>query len=165
MTAYFVTGATGFIGRHLVERLLEREGDIHVLVREGSREKLDKLIEAWGQPDRIKPVVGDLGEARLGVGDELKGQIDHFFHLAAIYDMGADETRNALLNVGGTQNAIELANAADVGAFHHMSSIAVAGLYDDGIFTEDMFDEGQKLTHPYHRTKYESEKLVRERVK
>ena len=34
--AYFVTGATGFIGRHLVEQLLEREGDIHLLVREGS---------------------------------------------------------------------------------------------------------------------------------
>ena len=43
MTTYFVTGATGFIGRHLVERLLEREGDIHVLVREGSREKLEAL--------------------------------------------------------------------------------------------------------------------------
>ena len=34
--AYFVTGATGFIGRHLVQRLLEREGDVHVLVRAGS---------------------------------------------------------------------------------------------------------------------------------
>jgi thioester reductase-like protein len=46
-----------------------------------------------------------------------------------------------------------------------MSSIAVAGLYDEGTFNEDMFDEGQKLAHPYHRTKFESEKLVRERVK
>ena len=46
MTAYFVTGATGFIGRHLVERLLEREGDIHVLVREGSREKLEDAVRA-----------------------------------------------------------------------------------------------------------------------
>ena len=79
--------------------------------------------------------------------------------------MGADETRNALLNVGGTQNAIDLANALEVGTFHHMSSIAVAGLYDEGTFNEDMFDEGQKLAHPYHRTKFESEKLVRERVK
>ena len=91
-------------------------------------------------------------------------KIDHFFHLAAIYDMGADETRNALLNVGGTQHAIDLANALEVGTFHHMSSIAVAGLYDEGTFNEDMFDEGQKLAHPYHRTKFESEKLVRERV-
>ena len=91
-------------------------------------------------------------------------KIDHFFHLAAIYDMSADETRNALLNVGGTQHAIDLANALEVGTFHHMSSIAVAGLYDEGTFNEDMFDEGQKLAHPYHRTKFESEKLVRERV-
>ena len=46
--SYFVTGATGFIGRHLVERLLERrDGDIYVLVREGSKEKLDALIERF----------------------------------------------------------------------------------------------------------------------
>jgi NAD(P)-dependent dehydrogenase (short-subunit alcohol dehydrogenase family) len=44
-----------------------------------------------------------------------------------------------------------------------MSSIAVAGNYD-GWFTEDDFDEGQELPSPYHRTKFESEKLVRERV-
>ena len=67
--SYFVTGATGFIGRHLVERLLEREGDIHVLVREGSRERLDRLIERWGAGDRVKPVVGDITEPMLGVAD------------------------------------------------------------------------------------------------
>ena len=51
--AYFVTGATGFIGRHLVQELLDnREGEIFVLVREGSREKLDDLIERWGSGDR-----------------------------------------------------------------------------------------------------------------
>jgi NAD(P)-dependent dehydrogenase (short-subunit alcohol dehydrogenase family) len=162
--SYFVTGATGFIGRHLVERLLEREGDIHVLVREESRAKLDALIERWGAGDRVKPVIGDLSEHRLGIDPEpLRGKIDHFFHLAAIYDMTADETRNALLNVGGTQNAVDLADELEAGTFHHMSSIAVAGLYK-GNFNEDMFDEGQPLAHPYHRTKFESEKLVRERL-
>ncbi len=166
---YFVTGATGFIGRHLVERLLEREGQIHVLVREGSRDKLDALIEGWGgeATERIVPVVGDLGEPRLGVSDEqvaaLSGKVDHFFHLAAIYDMTADEERNSALNVGGTQNAIELANTLKAGIFHHVSSIAAAGMYK-GNFREDMFDEGQKLDHPYHRTKFESEKLARTQV-
>ena len=67
MPTYFVTGATGFIGRHLVERLLEREGDIHVLVREGSREKLDSLLERWGAADRVKPLTGDLTEPLLGL--------------------------------------------------------------------------------------------------
>jgi thioester reductase-like protein len=59
---YFVTGATGFIGRHLVERLLERDGDIHVLVREGSMDRLKERIEQWGgdAEQRIKPVFGDL---------------------------------------------------------------------------------------------------------
>ncbi len=159
---YFVTGATGFIGRHLVERLLERDGDIYVLVREGSKDKLAR----WEGVDRVKPLVGDITEPQLGLDDAALAAIegvDHFFHLAAIYDMAADETSNAMLNVGGTRNAIDLANAIGAKRFHHISSIAVAGQYE-GHFTEDMFDEGQKLEHPYHRTKFESEKLVRERV-
>jgi thioester reductase-like protein len=160
---YFVTGATGFIGRHLVERLLDRDdGDIHVLVREGSADKLER----WQGRERVKPVFGDLSQPQLGIDEKAREQlqgVDHFFHLAAIYDITADETQNALLNVGGTQNAVDLANALGAKRFHHMSSIAVAGDYD-GWFTEDNFDEGQKYPTPYHRTKFESEKLVRERV-
>jgi NAD(P)-dependent dehydrogenase (short-subunit alcohol dehydrogenase family) len=164
--SYFVTGATGFIGRHLVERLLERDGDIHVLVREGSTDKLERQMEKWGRPEQVKPVFGDLSQPQLGIDDAAREQlqgVDHFFHLAAVYDITADETMNALLNVGGTQNAIDLANAIGAKRFHHMSSIAVAGSYD-GWFTEDDFDEGQEFPSPYHRTKFESEKLVRERV-
>jgi NAD(P)-dependent dehydrogenase (short-subunit alcohol dehydrogenase family) len=162
---YFVTGATGFIGRNLVDTLLaNREGQIHVLVREGSTERLEELIERWGQPDRIVPVLGDLTEPKLGVSGEkvaeLKGNVDHFFHLAAMYDMTADAETNAKLNVGGTRNAVELANEIEPGIFHHVSSIAAAGTYK-GLFREDMFDEGQPLDHPYHKTKFESEKLAR----
>ena len=161
---YFVTGGTGFIGRHLVERLLEREGEIRVLVREGSADKLAALIERWGAGDRVKPVIGDITQPKLGVDPaELDGKVRHFFHLAAIYDMEVDDERNAMLNVTGTQNAVDLANEIGAGTFHHASSIAVAGEYD-GFFTEDMFDEGQKLPHSYHRTKFEAERLVRQRV-
>ena len=160
---YFVTGATGFIGRHLVERLLERDGDIHVLVREGSTEKLDALIERWGPEakDRIKPVVGDLAEPNLGVDPSaLKGKVDHFFHLAAIYDMTAGDEVNERLNVTGTRNAVDLANAVEAGILHHTSSIAAAGNFK-GLFREDHFDEGQELPSAYHRTKFESEKIAR----
>ena len=160
---YFVTGATGFIGRHLVEQLLERDGTIYALVREGSRGRLDELAERLGAGERLVPVAGDLSKKGLGV-DGFDQKIDHFFHLAAIYDMDADDESMRRANVEGTRHVVEFANSIDVGRFHHTSSIAVAGKFK-GLFREDMFDEGQKLPHAYHSTKFESEKLVREEVK
>ena len=170
--AYFVTGATGFIGRRLMERLLEkRQHKVYVLVRESSLRRLDDLIERWtvvagpSAAKRIEPVIGDLRRPLLGVEQEqvteLRGKIAHFFHLAAVYDMTAPAERNTAVNVGGTTHAVELARALDVGHLHHVSSIAVAGEYK-GTFEEEMFDEGQRLPSPYHRTKFESERIVRE---
>ncbi|MFL5867793.1 MAG: SDR family oxidoreductase [Thermoleophilaceae bacterium] len=161
--SYFVTGATGFIGRHLVAELLKREGTIYVLVREGSRGKIDALAENLRADEgRIVPVAGDLSKPALGV-EGFDEKIDHLFHLAAVYDVDADEEASEKANVEGTRNVVDFANSHDVGRFHHTSSIAVAGHYR-GVFQEDMFDEGQRLPHHYHRTKFESEKLVREAV-
>ncbi|HKN93564.1 MAG TPA: SDR family oxidoreductase [Thermoleophilaceae bacterium] len=159
---YFVTGATGFIGRNLVEHLLKRDGRVYALVREGSRGRLDALAERLGVGDRLVPVPGDLSKQALGI-DGFGEKIDHFFHLAAIYDMKSDEDTLRRANVDGTRHTIEFANSIDVGRFHHTSSIAVAGKFK-GLFREDMFDEGQKLPHAYHATKFESEKLAREMV-
>ncbi len=160
---YFVTGATGFIGRNLVEQLLRRDATVYALVREGSRGRLDALAQRLDAGDRLVPVAGDLSQPGLGV-DGFDERIDHLFHLAAVYDIEADEEASVSANVDGTRHVIEFANAHDVGRFHHTSSIAVAGSYR-GVFQEDMFDEGQKLPHHYHRTKYESERLARDQVK
>lgn len=165
--SYFVTGATGFIGRFLVQELLaNREGEIYLLCREGSRARLDALItQQWGGSPRLMPVIGDLRADQLGVDPEWiaqhRGAIDHFFHLAAIYDMTASEELNETLNVGGTRSALSLAGGLEAGIFHQVSSIAASGDYH-GLFDESMFDEGQGLPSAYHRTKFESEKIVRE---
>ncbi len=166
---YFVTGATGFIGRHLLERLLERKGTIHCLVRKESMGKFKELSERLGADDkRLVAVVGDLSKPKLGLSPAaqraLSGKIKHFFHLAALYDLAADEASQITANVDGTRHAVELAEAINASCFHHVSSIAAAGLYP-GVFREDMFDEAEELDHPYFRTKHDSEGVVRSECK
>lgn len=171
---YFVTGATGFIGKRLVKKLLQRKGaTVHFLIRQESEEKVAGLREYWGLTDiksqgRAVPVFGDLKGKKLGVSAEtvktLKGQVDHFYHLAAVYDLEADEESQIAVNVDGTRNTVEFAKAIDAGHFHHVSSIAAAGLYE-GVFREDMFEEAENYDHPYFMTKHESEKIVRKECK
>jgi NAD(P)-dependent dehydrogenase (short-subunit alcohol dehydrogenase family) len=163
--SYFVTGASGFIGRRLVAKLLERKGTVYILMRKGSLGKLDAMRESWGdQAGRVKVINGDLAKARMGVSrgniTKLKGKIKHVFHLAAIYDLTVDADAQYTANVEGTRNAVRFASAVDAGCFHHVSSIAAAGLYG-GIFREDMFEEAENLEHPYFRTKHDSEAVVR----
>ena len=166
---YFVTGATGFLGRFLVDQLLRRKGTVHVLVRKGSEGKLDAIAERmnWDRK-RVIAVTGDLSKAKLGLSATqvraLAGNIEHFFHLAAIYDLSADAESQKVANVEGTRHAVDLAHALKAGCFHHTSSIAAAGLYP-GIFREDMFEEAEGLSDPYFRTKHDAEGVVRKHCK
>jgi NAD(P)-dependent dehydrogenase (short-subunit alcohol dehydrogenase family) len=161
---YLVTGATGFIGRHLVPLLLARGGEVHAVVREGSEARFEAMRARLGQDgERLSPVRGDVLHSRCGVGEadveRLRG--GHLFHLAALYDLEADAEATELANVGGTAHALELAAAMEARCFHHLSSIAVSGDHR-GEFGETVLDAGQSFDHPYFRSKFESERMVRE---
>jgi NAD(P)-dependent dehydrogenase (short-subunit alcohol dehydrogenase family)/thioester reductase-like protein len=166
--SYFVTGGTGFLGRFLIPKLLarlEKNQVVYVLVRKASLKKLDAMREYWGADAKtIVGVVGDLEKTKLGVSAaevaKLKGKVKHFFHLAAIYDLSADEQSQVKGNIDGTRNAVQLAEAIGAGCFQHVSSIAAAGLYD-GVWREDMFEDAEELDNPYFRTKHDSEGIVR----
>jgi NAD(P)-dependent dehydrogenase (short-subunit alcohol dehydrogenase family) len=163
--AYVVTGATGFIGRHLL-RLLAGDGEqIHALVRPQSRQRLRDVVAGLPRGGRnVRALAGDITKKELGVGAGAQQSLGgaEVFHLAAVYDLEADDEANELANVQGTRNAVALANAIGASRFHHISSIVVAGARFKGEFSEEMFDQGQVLDNPYYRTKFEAERIVRE---
>jgi NAD(P)-dependent dehydrogenase (short-subunit alcohol dehydrogenase family) len=165
---YFVTGGTGFIGRFVVERLLQRSrSTVYLLVRKESKAKFEALRESLdADPARLLPMWGDItapGLVSKANFNKLKGKLDHIYHLAAVYDLNMDDATGDRVNNEGTRNVVEFANA--IGgkvSLQHMSSVAVAGGHFRGVFRETMFDEGQDVSHPYYRTKFESERIVRE---
>ncbi len=164
--AYFVTGATGLLGRTLLRALLDhRDGEIFVLLPPDGQEGLEALLAAWDPRHRVTAVPGDLAEAALGVDRdwvrEHDGRITHFFHLAKVAAPVGEAREAAALEVGSTRNALELAADLDAGCFHHLSSIAASGDYG-GFWDETMFDVDQDLPTAYHSAAFESEQVVRE---
>lgn len=161
MTTYFITGGSGFIGRRVIAKLLTSDPNaaIYALVRERSLSRFTEILREIPGSDRVTPVIGDLTTDGLGV-DVTDLHIDHVVHLAAIYDMAADAASQHAANVTGTARVAEFA-VANGALCHHVSSIAVAGDHR-GEYTEADFDLGQRFPTPYHQTKFEAEKVIRE---
>ena len=167
---YFVTGASGFIGKRLVKTLLARpDATVYFLLRNATADRVEGLLRYWGTTaQRAIVVAGDLTTPGLGVASEdlraLEGAIDHVFHLGAVYALDADPELEMTTNVEGARNTVRFAEQIRAKRFHHVSSIAAAGLYE-GVFREDMFDEAENLDRPYFASKHESERIVRNECK
>jgi len=163
---YLVTGASGFIGKHLLDALVQRGRTIYCLVLPKSERNFWDLVDERWPSARSQFVVlaGNISEPLCGLpsskAEELSEKVQHMFHLAALYDMTAGMEESQRANVTGTRNACRLAEALDA-TLHYTSSTAVAGDYV-GFFREDMFDEGQKHKNPYFLTKFLAEKVVRD---
>jgi NAD(P)-dependent dehydrogenase (short-subunit alcohol dehydrogenase family) len=165
-TSSLITGATGFIGKRLMERLVLRGGRLWVLIRESSLPRSRGRIEAWRRSAErtgaeIHVLTGDLALSGLGLRQPLPSGLDHVFHLAADYHLETPEPEARAANVDGLQHLLDALGSAEFeGVFHHVSSIAVAGDFE-GTFTEEMLEAGQSHLSPYLKTKFEAERLVR----
>lgn len=136
-----VTGATGLLGSHLVEHLVERSQRVRVLVREGSDTKYLQHLGVelaycdFAQPDRIQP--------HLAGGDVV-------YHCAArVGDWGP--WRGFVEQVNLTRQVLEACRRENVGRVIHISSIQVYGHPE---FTGKLFDEQEPLGQNLGRWEY-----------
>jgi long-chain acyl-CoA synthetase len=166
MGAALLTGATGFVGMELLRRFLERgERRIHALVRAADdRAAADRLP---GHP-RLHAVAGDIEEPGLGLSEStrerLAEDVTTVVHCAASisFDLSLEKSRR--VNVDGTRNVVEFAERCRrLERLTYVSTAYVAG-EPRGLFREDQLDVGQRFRNPYERSKFEAERMIRERA-
>jgi thioester reductase-like protein len=172
-----ITGATGFVGREILTRYLERtDRTVYALVRADDAAAADErlrsgLREATGTPDaesdRLVAVPGDVQRPGLGLDEggraRLAADVGEVVHSAASvsFSLPLDESR--AINVEGTRNVLDFAaRCRDEGGLRrvcYVSTAYVAGTHE-GEFGEDDLDVGQDFRNAYEQSKYEAEQLV-----
>jgi thioester reductase-like protein len=179
------TGATGFLGRRLVIKLLENDASAHVVAmarpNDPQRTDAEKYLgrHAEASLHRVEWIVGDITRDMLGLDDAALGSLAdlhelNVLHLAALYDLEATQQRSKALNLDGAIRAYELALAVRrrrEGAdrpvrFCQTSTLAVAGTYDGefGESGEELAQAAGMHTDWYSQHKYEAELALRERA-
>jgi thioester reductase-like protein len=167
MGAVLLTGATGFVGTELLDRLLER-GDrpVHALVRAPDDRAAAERLPAHS---RLHVLAGDIERPGLGLSEtaraRLAEEVTTVVHCAASvsFDLSLEESRR--VNVDGTRNVVEFAERCPrLQRLTYVSTAYVAGA-PRGLFREDQLDVGQRFRNPYERSKFEAERMIRERAK
>ncbi len=178
-----VTGATGFLGLHLVRELLRDERDeLILLANAGSRDAMSRVLaflDLTGMPapavaearGRMRVVPVDVRAPRLGLTEpqwrRLAGGLDAVWHSAGNVRLNDDLAALRRVNVDGTRHVLDLVDAgagagAGAGGLFHVSTAFVAGSRVSGTVYEDELDHGDGFDNPYERSKFEAEVLVRE---
>jgi nucleoside-diphosphate-sugar epimerase len=150
-----VTGGSGFIGSHLVKRLLEQGAQVAVTVRYGNVIKNERLREEW---TRLKVIEADL--RNRGALDDVRKFDPHVvFHLAAYNHVGESfrQVEECFdVNAKGTANLLDVVPGTE--SFIYMSTSEVYGHQSGVPFVETMNPEP---ISPYAITKYAGELYCR----
>lgn len=141
----FVTGGSGFIGQHVIQKLLARGDEVQALARsENSAANLRQL--------GATVFMGDITDS-ASLRPAMEG-CDVVFHIAAWYKLGAPDWMNAeAINVGGTRRVLRLAHELGIPKIVYTSTVAVFGDTQGQLVDESYYKEGPFLTE-YDRTKW-----------
>src|SRR5215211_7844382 len=164
MGAVLLTGATGFVGREILDRILERHR-VYALVR---AENDDAAAERLPSHPRLTAVAGDIERHGCGLDHEtterVAAEVTTVVHCAASvsFDLSLEESRR--VNVQGSAHVLDLAERLpQLERLSYVSTAYVAG-EPRRLFQEDELDVGQSFRNSYELSKFESERMVRERA-
>lgn len=173
MSTVFFTGFPGFLGSELVPRVLaRRSGDRALCLVQAKFAHLAELrvAEMTEQDEslqgRIELIEGDITQPGLGLdaASELAGAVREIYHLAAVYDLMVSREAGFKINVEGTRNTLDFAEACPrLERFHYVSTCYVSGRHA-GIFRETDLDVGQEFNNHYEETKFLAEVDVQARM-
>lgn len=156
-----VTGATGLIGRAVVRALVAAGLRPTTLARGGAPGTEE--LRAYERLGLVRCLWGDLARGPdLGLGrDDLLAleSTRHVIHAAACYRLGATAAEVWPVNVDGTAHVLTRASAWPLEAFHHVSSITIAGA-DGGTIAEAPRARPVRFRNPYEESKWTAEGLV-----
>ncbi|MFB6468061.1 SDR family oxidoreductase [Cytobacillus sp. Hz8] len=171
---YFFTGFPGFIATSLIKKIMTEKDEInqfYLLVQPQFLQKAEETLRKIALDESLlleqfTIIPGDITLPDLGMDaailDELKGEITHVFHLAAIYDLAVPEELAIKVNINGTKNVNDwLLTLHNVQRYVYFSTSYIAGTRE-GRILESELDKHQSFKNYYERTKFEAEVLVRQ---
>lgn len=176
----FITGATGFLGAHLLKDVLDKtDWKIFCLVRNRNNNSkyLEEVFSYYFpnqdakilESERVSQVLGDIGETNLGIAPEiyrkLNREVDSIINLAADVHLFKNVEPEDSINCTSIKSLIKLANEGKNKEIHQVSTLAVAGYVENGDiptkFDESDLDIGQKFHNTYEHSKFISEQLLK----
>lgn len=154
----FVTGATGFIGGHVVRKLRERGNEVRVLARTPSKAHAARDLGCH----IVEGALSDTERLRDGVEG-----CDVLFHTAAMYEVGIPRSRRSAMfdaNVRGTERVLDVAEAAGVDRVVHVSTLNYYG-NTHGVVVDESYERSRDgFLSVYDRTKYLAHRIALARI-
>ncbi|MGZ7081508.1 MAG: NAD-dependent epimerase/dehydratase family protein, partial [Thermoanaerobaculia bacterium] len=156
MKEAFVTGGTGFVGRNLIERLIDAGWKITALVR-------DRGAAPFLRRQEVTIVEGSITD-RESLVRALPDDVDAVFHVAGNTSLwSGGDTEQTRVNVDGTRNVVDAALVKRARKLIATSSIAAYGFHDAPI-TEETRSNAMSTGVNYFRTKWLAEEEVRKGI-